>query len=233
MAATETRSPNASSAVSGAHHARATTPRGMWMAAKRVLDVVVVLAALIVLAPLLTAVALAVRLDSSGPLLFRQRRLGRDLRPFTVLKFRTMHDGCSGEMHKRYIAALVRAEASDSTSQGLKKLQGDPRVTRVGRVLRRLSIDELPQMLNVLRGDMSLIGPRPALEYELDHYQPEHYQRFAVRPGISGLWQVSGRNQLGFGEMLDLDVRYTKSCTALTDLRVFVRTPQAMVRGGA
>lgn len=204
-----------------------------WRMAKRSFDLAFVFLALLALLPVLLVVALAIKLDTRGPLVFRQRRLGRDLRPFTVLKFRTMHHGASSDLHEQYIASLV-SEASDSTADdGLKKLEADPRVTRVGAVLRRLSLDELPQLLNVLIGHMSLIGPRPALDYELDHYRPEHFERFRVRPGLSGLWQVSGRNEVGFMEMLDLDVEYTRTCTVLTDLRVFVRTPQAMVRGCA
>jgi lipopolysaccharide/colanic/teichoic acid biosynthesis glycosyltransferase len=187
--------------------------------------------ALFALLPLLIIVAIAIKLDSRGPLVFRQRRYGRDMRPFTVLKFRTMYRDSSAERHRDYIASL--AAGAEDDVPGLKKLEEDPRVTRVGRVLRRLSLDELPQFVNVLTGSMSLIGPRPAIDYELEHYLPRHYQRFDVRPGLSGLWQVSGRNEIGFNEMLDLDVEYARSCSFTTDLRVFVRTPLAMVRGSA
>jgi lipopolysaccharide/colanic/teichoic acid biosynthesis glycosyltransferase len=203
-----------------------------WRSIKRALDVLIAVVAIVVLAPVLVAVAIAVKLDSSGPLLFRQRRLGRDLRSFTMLKFRTMYPGVSNEPHRLYIEALARGDLSMGQA-GLKKLVDDPRVTHVGRILRRLSLDELPQLFNVLVGTMSLIGPRPALEYELEHYRPEHFERFSVRPGLSGLWQVSGRNELGFNEMLELDVQYTRQYGPATDLRVFVLTPQAMVRGSA
>ncbi len=204
-----------------------------WAIAKRGGDIVFASLLVLVLAPLLALVAIAIRLDSHGPVLFRQRRLGRDMRPFTVLKFRTMHDGVSSEAHKAYIARLASGEDEAEGDEGLKKLTGDPRVTKVGAILRQLSIDELPQLFNVIGGTMSLIGPRPALSYELEHYQPRHYERFLVRPGLSGLWQVSGRNQLGFNEMLDLDAEYAETCGPITDAKIFVRTPIAMVRDAA
>jgi lipopolysaccharide/colanic/teichoic acid biosynthesis glycosyltransferase len=205
--------------------------RRSWIGLKRTFDIVFAALALFVLIPLLALIAVAIKLESRGPLLFRQRRYGRDMRPFTVLKFRTMEHGAPPESHRRYIASLAVGEAA--RTPGLKKLVDDPRVTRVGRVLRRFSLDELPQFANVLGGAMSLIGPRPAIGYELDHYLPRHYERFAVRPGLSGLWQVSGRNAIGFNEMLDFDVEYARECSFSTDLRVFLRTPLAMVRGAA
>jgi lipopolysaccharide/colanic/teichoic acid biosynthesis glycosyltransferase len=200
-----------------------------WIGPKRTLDIAFAALALLVLLPFLLLVALGIKLDSRGPLLFRQRRYGRHMRSFTVLKFRTMHDGVTAEAHRRYIASL--AAGDEDEAPGLKKLVDDPRVTRVGRVLRRFSLDELPQFANVLAGSMSLIGPRPAIAYEVEHYLPHHYERFVVRPGLSGLWQVSGRNAIGFHEMLDLDVEYTRNAGFTTDLRVFVRTPLAMFRG--
>ena len=202
-----------------------------WIGPKRTFDIAFAALALLVLVPLLLLVALAIMLDSRGPLLFRQRRYGRDMRSFTVLKFRTMHDGATADSHRRYIASL--AAGDEDEAPGLKKLVDDPRVTRVGRVLRRCSLDELPQFANVLAGSMSLIGPRPAIVYEVEHYLPHHYERFGVRPGLSGLWQVSGRNAIGFNEMLDLDVEYARNAGFTTDLRVFLRTPLAMFRGAA
>jgi lipopolysaccharide/colanic/teichoic acid biosynthesis glycosyltransferase len=198
---------------------------------KRGFDIAFAALALFALIPLLVIVAVAITLDSRGPLLFRQRRYGRDMKPFTVLKFRTMSDGAPADAHRNYIASLAAGEEDDAP--GLKKLIHDPRVTRVGHLLRRFSLDELPQFANVLGGTMSLIGPRPAIDYEVEHYLPRHYERFAVRPGLSGLWQVSGRSEIGFNEMLDLDVEYAHNCSFSTDLRVFVRTPLAMVRGAA
>lgn len=178
------------------------------------------------LSPFLLAVAVLIRLDSRGPALFRQVRLGRDRRPFEVLKFRTMKAGAPDAAHREYIAQLAAGEVS---GEGLRKLTADPRVTRVGRVLRATSLDELPQLLNVLAGQMSLVGPRPALEYELEHYQPHHFERFAVRPGLTGLWQVSGRARVGFNEMLDLDVAYARDHGPVTDLRILLRTPASLV----
>ena len=205
---------------------------GAWSVAKRAFDIAFSSLLVLVLAPLLLIVAVAIKLDSRGPILFRQRRLGRDMQPFTVLKFRTMRDGVSSAAHQDYIAQLANGNGS-AHGDGLKKLTSDPRVTHVGGVLRKFSIDELPQLFNVIGGTMSLIGPRPALSYELEHYGPRHYDRFLVRPGLSGLWQVSGRNQLGFTEMLDLDADYAAQCGPMTDARIFLRTPIAMVRDAA
>jgi lipopolysaccharide/colanic/teichoic acid biosynthesis glycosyltransferase len=207
-------------------HVRSVGGSRAWNTFKRGFDIVFATLALVALAPVLLAMAVAIKLDSPGPVLFRQRRLGRGMGHFTVLKFRTMYDGSSAAAHQRYIAELANGDADGE----LKKLTGDPRVTRVGAFLRRLSLDELPQLFNVLGGSMSLIGPRPALDYELEHYAARHYERFQVRPGLSGLWQVSGRNRLGFNEMLDLDVEYARSCGPAVDTSIFLRTPIAMVR---
>ena len=179
---------------------------------------------------MLGLIAAAIKLDSRGPVLFRQRRLGRDAQPFTMLKFRSMTDGASAESHRRFVGELCGG-ASKADRDGLKKLTDDPRVTRVGPMLRRLSLDELPQLINVVRGEMSLIGPRPALEYELRYYRPEHFERFLVRPGMTGLWQVSGRARLGFQEMLDLDVEYARNRSVRLDLRILCLTPRALVVG--
>jgi lipopolysaccharide/colanic/teichoic acid biosynthesis glycosyltransferase len=195
---------------------------------KRALDVSLALASIVLLAPVMIAVALAVKLDSGGPVMFTQRRLGRGMKPFTVLKFRTMAVDSSPELHRRYIAEL--AESNGHGDGEMKKLTADPRVTPIGRFLRRMSLDELPQLFNVVGGSMSLVGPRPALDYELEHYRPEHFKRFEVRPGVTGLWQVSGRSSLGFHEMLDLDVEYTEEAKLTKDLSILARTPLAAVR---
>jgi lipopolysaccharide/colanic/teichoic acid biosynthesis glycosyltransferase len=204
--------------------------RGIWPAVKRLIDVVGAGVGLLVLSPLLAVIALAVRLDSRGPVLFRQTRLGRALEEFDVLKFRTMHTGQSEDMHREYIAKLV---AGSDEEGGLKKLTNDPRVTRTGRLLRKTSLDELPQLMNALRGEMSLIGPRPALRYELEHYEARHFERFAVKPGMTGLWQVSGRNRLGFREMLDLDAEYARRSSFMLDMKILVKTPAAALRPDA
>lgn len=202
-----------------------------WELPKRVLDAVLAAVLLVLLSPVLVIVAIAIRLDSPGPLLFRQERYGRGRKPFVVLKFRSMYEGVSPDAHRRYIARLATADAGDGP--GLKKLVDDPRVTRVGAFLRRASLDELPQLVNVLRGEMSIIGPRPALAYELEFYEPEDYVRFIVRPGLTGLWQVSGRNEIGFRGMLDLDAEYARASTPRLDAMILLRTPLALIRGRA
>lgn len=217
------------SGTAGAMRGGSTATAGR--VARRAFDLIAAVLLLICLVPLLLTVALLIKLDSRGPVFFRQRRLGKDMRPFTILKFRTMGTDATSEPHSRYIAEL--AQAPNGSVRGLKKLTDDPRVTRVGRTLRRLSIDEVPQLFNVLRGDMALVGPRPAIPYELKHYQPHHFERFSVRPGITGLWQVSGRSALGFKDMLDLDTEYATTATLGTDLRILARTPRAAIRNAA
>jgi lipopolysaccharide/colanic/teichoic acid biosynthesis glycosyltransferase len=200
------------------------------MAVKRVIDLAGAGLGLVVLSPLLLVLAAAVVIDTGRPVLFRQIRMGRGLREFRVLKFRTMKLDSAPDMHMEYIAKLATGQADE---EGLKKLTADPRVTAVGRFLRKTSLDELPQLVNVFLGNMSLVGPRPALDYELQYYKEPHYERFAVKPGMTGLWQVSGRNELGFTEMLDLDAEYARSSTLLTDLKILVKTPGAAISGAA
>jgi lipopolysaccharide/colanic/teichoic acid biosynthesis glycosyltransferase len=200
------------------------------MVVKRAIDIIGSAAALILFSPLFLVLAIAIVVDSGRPVFFRQVRLARGLREFRVLKFRTMKLGATPEMHQEYIRKLASGEADDDS---LKKLTGDPRVTRAGRFLRRTSLDELPQLANVLIGNMSLVGPRPALEYELEHYRPDHFRRFAVKPGMTGLWQVSGRNALGFAEMLDLDAEYAMSSSLVTDIKILAKTPMAAISKAA
>lgn len=203
---------------------------GAWPIVKRTLDVVLASLMLVALVPVLLLIALAIKLDSKGPVLFKQRRYGRELKDFPVLKFRTMSHGASDAIHRAYIAELMSENGGTDEDGGLKKLTADPRVTRVGAFLRKTSLDELPQLFNVVAGQMSLVGPRPALDYELEHYEPSHYARFAVRPGLTGLWQVSGRSSLGFREMLDLDARYAAESGPATDLQILAKTPITLVR---
>jgi lipopolysaccharide/colanic/teichoic acid biosynthesis glycosyltransferase len=199
----------------------------------RLLDIVVSVALLVGFAPLFALIAVAVRLDTGGPVFFRQSRFGLGLSEFAMNKFRTMHTGTSTEPHREYVVGLIRADnsARPPANEGLYKLESDPRVTRVGRVLRRFSLDELPQLWNVLRGDMSLVGPRPALPYEVEHYPTHWYQRFSVRPGITGLWQVSGRNHLTFDQMVDLDLDYARRRSFWLNLLILAKTPWVMVHG--
>ncbi len=202
-----------------------------WVLAKRIAEPVLAFVMLLALLPPLLLIAVAIRLDSRGPVLFRQRRQGLGMREFTVFKFRTMAPDASPELHRRYIAELMAAEGEPDGEDGeLKKLTNDPRVTRVGAFLRRTSLDELPQLLNVVAGQMSLVGPRPAIDYELDHYDAIHFDRFLVRPGLTGLWQVSGRNELGFRQMLELDARYARESGPVMDLQILMRTPIILLR---
>lgn len=200
-------------------------------AAKRSLDIFVASLLLILLAPLLLVVALAIRVTSPGPALFRQTRAGLHRRPFQMLKFRTMRQGCSDQAHREYVSNLLRSQAE--MVDGLYKLGHDPRVTRLGCVLRRWSIDELPQLFNVLRGQMSLVGPRPALPWELEMFPPSAAPRFEVPPGLTGLWQVSGRNRVTMLEGLELDAQYAANHSTWQDLKILVRTVPALLRPGA
>jgi lipopolysaccharide/colanic/teichoic acid biosynthesis glycosyltransferase len=169
--------------------------------------------------------AVLVRCTSPGPVLFRQARIGLHGQPFVMFKFRTMRDGCSDEPLRELNLAELQGNADPGTSDGIFKLENDPRVTAAGRVLRRFSIDELPQLFNVLRGEMSLVGPRPALPWEVELFTPEQRRRHECVPGITGLWQVSGRNRLSMREMLDLDLLYVERRSTLLDVRILLRTP--------
>jgi exopolysaccharide biosynthesis polyprenyl glycosylphosphotransferase len=196
---------------------------------KRGFDYVVALTMLIVLAPLMVGIAIAVRFDSTGPVLFRQRRLGLDMRPFTVLKFRTMRTDTDQEEHRLYIER-TRTHAASPNSNGLYKLDRADSVTRVGRFLRKTSLDELPQLLNVLVGDMSLVGPRPCLDYETDNFEDYQFERFLMPPGLTGLWQVTARARSTFGEALDMDVAYVRGWSLSLDLRLLLKTPFSLFR---
>jgi lipopolysaccharide/colanic/teichoic acid biosynthesis glycosyltransferase len=200
--------------------------------ARRALDVVLAVVALIGLAPLLLVIALVIWLDCPGPILFRQRRLGRDLRPFTVHKFRTMKTDADPEPHREYVRNLIggaRNSPGGAKSQ-LYKLAVDDRITRVGRVLRRLSLDECPQLWDVVRGHMSLVGPRPVIPYEVEHYPGWYAERFAVKPGITGLWQVSGRNERTYEEMVRFDVQYVQHESLRLYIAILFRTPWVVLR---
>jgi lipopolysaccharide/colanic/teichoic acid biosynthesis glycosyltransferase len=175
--------------------------------AKRATDIVLSLMAIIVLAPFLALLWLLVRATSSGPALFRQERLGRDRRPFTLLKLRTMYTDNDDRIHRDYVTGLLSSEEAPAVAAGgLFKLDADPRVTPLGGWLRRTSLDELPQLINVLKGEMSLVGPRPVLAWEADMFDEPYQRRFAVKPGLTGLWQVSGRSKLSMRDALQLDV---------------------------
>jgi lipopolysaccharide/colanic/teichoic acid biosynthesis glycosyltransferase len=198
----------------------------------RALDILGASILLIVLAPPLALIALLVRLDSRGPVLFRQRRVGRDTVPFTVNKFRTMHDGASHDRHREFVLELISGVHNERQTTGPRfKLSEDERVTRFGRALRRSSLDELPQLWNVLRGEMSLVGPRPPIPYEVEHYPPHWFARFAVKPGVTGLWQVNGRSEVTLEEMVRLDVEYTHRRSLWFNLSILARTVPAVLSG--
>jgi lipopolysaccharide/colanic/teichoic acid biosynthesis glycosyltransferase len=182
---------------------------------KRALDIVAAVAGLVVLAPLLAVVALAIKLDTPGPVFFRQRRIGRGREPFEVVKFRTM-------AHREHI---------DQHAEQVLEAGSDARITRVGRVLRSSSLDELPQLLNVVRGEMSLVGPRPILPEQLEVVPEDRMGRFAVRPGITGLAQVSGRRSLGWLEQLDCDAEYARDPGLWRDLGILLRTARVVFSG--
>lgn len=180
-------------------------------------------------APLLLAVALFVRMSSPGPVIFRQRRLGLMGQPFTIFKFRTMRHGASEDRHREYVTTLVSTPAVGARAGDVYKLTGDDRVTPGGHWLRRTSLDELPQFWNVLRGEMSIVGPRPPLEYEVEQYEAWQLERLRVRPGLTGLWQVSGRNRHTYIDMVKLDVAYVREWSFLGDLAIIARTPWVML----
>jgi lipopolysaccharide/colanic/teichoic acid biosynthesis glycosyltransferase len=195
----------------------------------RVLDIVVAAVLLVVLLPLLLLIAAVIRIDSRGWVVYRQERMGRGCRPFVVNKFRTMAAGAGHETHRAFVRGLITGGCAE-TESGVFKLTEDDRITRAGRFLRRSSLDELPQLWNVLRGDMSLVGPRPPLRYEVELY-PEHwFARFAVKPGITGLWQVSGRSALTLEEMIKLDLDYARRRSLRLNVGILLRTVPAVLR---
>jgi lipopolysaccharide/colanic/teichoic acid biosynthesis glycosyltransferase len=208
-----------------AYHLHPARLRFPTFALKRVVDVVLTLLSAIVVLPLMTLIAVAIKLDSDGPVFFKQRRVGVGGREFLMWKFRSMYTG--SEHRDEEVSHL-----SLYPNRNLFKLRTDPRVTRVGRVLRRFSLDELPQLINVLRGEMSLVGPRPPLPKEVLTYEPHHFVRLSVVPGLSGPWQVNGRNLISdFEEVVRLERTYIEQWTLFLDLKILVRTISAVVTG--
>jgi lipopolysaccharide/colanic/teichoic acid biosynthesis glycosyltransferase len=197
--------------------------------AKRCIDIVGALTLLVVFAPIMLLAAAAVALTSRGPVLFRQTRLGQGGVPFVFYKFRSMRSDADDRIHRQYVQNLIDGKL-DEVNQGdagrpLYKIKADPRVTAVGRVIRKTSIDELPQLLNVLKGEMSLVGPRPPIAYEVQRYQTWHLRRILeIKPGITGLWQVQGRSKTSFDEMVRLDLQYIRRRSLLLDLKILIKT---------
>jgi lipopolysaccharide/colanic/teichoic acid biosynthesis glycosyltransferase len=197
--------------------------------AKRTLDIVGAVTGIVLLSPIMLATAVAVAVSSPGPVIFRQGRLGKGGKPFVFLKFRSMRTNNDDKAHREYVASLIEGRL-DEINQGdadkpLYKMTVDPRITPVGRFIRKTSLDELPQLFNVLKGEMSLVGPRPPLPYEADKYQAWHLRRILeIQPGITGLWQVEGRSTTSFDDMVRLDLRYAKTRTFWLDLKIILRT---------
>jgi len=213
-----------STTKSSTYRGRRGAARLRW---KRPFDLVVGGILLVLLLPVIVGLVLLVRLDSRGPGIYRQRRVGRDGQPFEIWKLRTMDASCDQSAHRAVAADWFQGRDRD----GRFKTLADPRITAVGRWLRRSNLDELPQLVNVVRGEMSLVGPRPAIPYELEHYELWYFERLRVAPGITGLWQVSRRERLAAAEMMELDRRYVREATLWLDLRILLRTGPAVLAG--
>jgi lipopolysaccharide/colanic/teichoic acid biosynthesis glycosyltransferase len=203
---------------------------------KRALDIFLSLNFLMIAGPFMLLIALGIKLHSPGPVFYRQKRIGRYGRPFDMLKSRSMRlgsdSGEKGDIHRQYMLRLIREDIGpcDLGCQSLK-LAADPRITGLGHILRKYSLDELPQFINVLRGEMSIVGPRPPLPYEYDLYSEHDKLRLDVTPGMTGLWQVTAHNQVSFSEMVQIDLGYIKNCSLWLDLKIIVLTPIEMFRG--
>jgi lipopolysaccharide/colanic/teichoic acid biosynthesis glycosyltransferase len=200
--------------------------------AKRLIDIVGSAVALVLLSPVFLVVAALVRLSSKGPIFFQQERLGQFGRPFTFLKFRSMYANNDRQIHQEFMKRVIKGDHDGQAEGGSKavyKMTNDPRVTRIGSILRRTSLDELPQFFNVLRGDMSLVGPRPPIAYECQEYDIWHRRRvLEVKPGITGLWQVKGRSRVRFDDMVRLDLQYVRTWSLWLDLQILAQTPRAL-----
>lgn len=208
-------------------------------ALKRSLDIFGALAGMLILSPLMLITMAAIKLTSPGPTIFRQVRLGKNFAPFTFYKFRSMHTGADDRVHRDYLKNLINgnhnAVHQEASGEAVYKIKSDSRVTRVGRFIRKTSIDELPQLFNVLKGEMSLVGPRPPIPYEAESYQPWHLRRILeVKPGLTGLWQVEGRSKTTFDEMVRMDLSYSREWSVLLDIKLIFRTVGVVVdcRGG-
>jgi len=205
-------------------------------ALKRMMDVAGSMLALMFFSPIVLIISCAIKATSKGPVFFRQRRIGQHGKPFVFLKFRSMYVDNDAGVHKEYVKRLIAGKAdkqpSDGDGQGVYKLTADPRITRVGSFLRKTSLDELPQFINVLQGEMSLVGPRPPVPYEVEAYDIWHRRRLLeAKPGITGLWQVSGRSRVNFDDMVRLDLHYARTWSPWMDIKILVRTPGAVVLG--
>jgi len=208
---------------------------GAQLILKRALDIFGAIFGLILFSPFMAVISLANKMDSPGPIIFRQTRFGRSGAKFEFLKFRSMYVNNDPKIHQEYVSNLIKGRL-DIINQGdekkaIFKMRSDPRITRVGKIIRKLSLDELPQFWNVLRGDMSLVGPRPPIDYEIEKYEPWHLRRILeMKPGITGLWQVGGRNTTSFDDMVRLDLRYVRNWSLWLDIKIILRTILEMIR---
>jgi lipopolysaccharide/colanic/teichoic acid biosynthesis glycosyltransferase len=201
------------------------------LALKRTFDILLSASALVFLLPLIALLALTVKLESRGPAFYRHRRVGKDGRPFDLLKFRSMVARGDDSAYLEYLHKLIESERN---GKGLpyRKMESDPRITRVGRFLRRFYLDELPQVLNIMVGDMSIVGPRPHVELEVKSYTPEQQRRLTVRPGATGLWQATGKAECTFSELIAMDLKYIDEWNLALDLKIILKTFLVMMRGG-
>ena len=199
---------------------------------KRLLDMMIALGLILLFGPLMLVIALGIRISSPGPILYRQKRIGKNGKPFAMLKFRSMQVNNNPDLHRQYVQKLIKenTQPCDLGKYSLKIL-ADPRITGMGKYLRKFSLDELPQFFNVLKGEMSIVGPRPPLPYEYGVYQGWHKQRLEVLPGITGLWQVNAHNAVSFDDMVRLDIEYIQSMSLWLDLKIMFLTPVEMIRG--
>jgi lipopolysaccharide/colanic/teichoic acid biosynthesis glycosyltransferase len=210
-------------------HMTTPRPRTWEVVARRTVDILVAAIGLLVMAVPMLVIAVVIRRGSPGPALFRQPRIGLGGAPFVMYKFRTMRPHNGDGREREMIARELRGESA--AVNGSYKIDSDPRITPIGAFLRKTSLDELPQLLNVLKGDMTLVGPRPCLDWEAEMFPAEFRQRFSVVPGVTGLWQVSGRSTMGTLEMLQLDVAYVRQQSFWTDMGILARTIPSLLRG--
>jgi len=228
--------PHIDSAASGGAESAIPLHASLWgLAFKRVVDVFFSLFVIVFGFPFYMLIAALIKLTSEGSVLFVQDRVGKDEKPFKFYKFRTMSVGNNDNAHRDFAKDFINGEAKGlhdaANGQRVFKITSDPRVTSIGRFLRRTSLDELPQFINVLRGEMSLVGPRPPLGYEVPHYKDWHRKRLSVKPGLTGLWQVRGRSTVPFDEMVRLDMKYIENWSFLLDLKIILRTIPVMLFG--
>ena len=203
----------------------------MQQAIKRILDMFLAGSGLILFSPLIAIIALAIRLDSPGPVIYKHKRVGKDGQPFDLYKFRSMITGGDDSGYLQYLEELIES-SKNGQGKPYRKMADDPRVTRVGRLLRQYYLDELPQLWNIFTGDMSLVGPRPHVQIEVENYTPEQRRRLAVKPGATGIWQVYGKCDCSFGDLLELDLEYIDHWSLALDMQLIWRTGMIMLRGG-